>query len=184
MSIAGALQAEWMGRVKLLIYSCVGMPISMTLVTACSATYAKNGSAGVGTAVIVFLFTFFCSYDIGLTSIPSLYVGEIAPTSLRLKYLSLYWVSCTCALCFNQYVNPVAFDEIQWKYYLAYVGILLVVALILSFFAPETKGLTLEEIVTRLDKRIAEGMEQTADRLKAEKRVHLDVASPVQTDAV
>ncbi len=36
----------------------------------------------------------------------------------------MFWLSQTAALCFNQYVNPVALSEIQWKYYFVYIGVL------------------------------------------------------------
>ncbi|KAJ9243878.1 hypothetical protein DTO169E5_2220 [Paecilomyces variotii] len=157
MAVVGALLAERVGRKKLLLISAYGMLISMILLIVCSAVYDDNpqSSNGAGKAVIVFIFTFFGCYDIGFTPIPPLYVSELSPTNLRAKYLALYWFATGCALCFNQYVNPTAFSSIHWKYYLVYVGVLVVVILVVTVFAPETKGLTLEEVASIFDKNIA-----------------------------
>lgn len=177
MSIVGALQAERTGRIRMLVYSSAGMLVAMVLVTACSATYAAHGSSGSGIAVIAFLFIFFGAYDIAWTPIPPLYVSEIAPTNLRAKYLSLYWLSCACALCFNQYVNPVALAAIHWKYYIVYIGVLAVVIVVLWFLAPETKGLALEEVAGIFDKKAAEELEHTVERVKAHHDEQVEVVA-------
>ena len=49
-----------------------------------------------------------------------------------------------CALFFNQFVNPIGLDAFGWKYYLVYVGWILVEIVIFFFFYPETLGHTLE----------------------------------------
>lgn len=164
----GALLAERVGRKRLLLISACGMLLSMTLVTACSAIYANNsqGNAGAGKAVIVFIFTFFGAYDIGFTPIPPLYVSELSPTNLRAKYTALYWFSTAIALCFNQYVNPTALAALHWKYYLVYLAVLMVVIVIVSLFAPETKGLSLEEVAAIFDKNIATELASAAKRVK------------------
>lgn len=43
-------------------------------------------------------------------------------------------------------VTPVAFDNISWKYYLVYVCTNSLSFAVFYFFAPETKGRTLEDI--------------------------------------
>ncbi len=132
------------------------MLVFMVVVLACSAVYANNGSHVAGTAVIVFLFLFLGSYVIGFTPIPILYVNEIWPTDLRAKGTSIYWISQAAALCFNQYVNPIALREIQWKYYFVYVGILVAVIVFIFFYVPETKGLSLEEVGGIFDRQYAD----------------------------
>jgi MFS family permease len=146
MAIAGALFSERLGRKTLLLASAIGILILMILVTALSAVYSKNESAATGKAVIVFLFLFFGSYDIGFSPIPPLYVAEIAPSSIRANYISLYWLTTAIALSFKQFVNPIALAAIAWRYYFIYIAVLVFVIFILALFAPETKGLTLEEV--------------------------------------
>jgi hypothetical protein len=49
-------------------------------------------------------------------------------------------------LSFKQFVNPIALAAIAWRYYFIYIAVLVFVIFILALFAPETKGLTLEEV--------------------------------------
>ena len=42
---------------------------------------------------------------------------EILPYSVRAKGLTLLNFTTSCALVFNQYVNPIALQHIQWRYY-------------------------------------------------------------------
>lgn len=93
-----------------------------------------------------FLFLFHGGYVIGLTPIPILYVNEIWPSHLRTKGNSVFWVTQAVAICFNQFVNPVALDRIAWRYYLVYVAVLVLVILFMLLYVPETKGLSLEEV--------------------------------------
>lgn len=163
VSIIAALLAERAGRRKLFLASSCSMLVFMIMVLACSAAYANNGSHAAGTAVIVFLFLFLGGYVIGFTPIPLLYVNEIWPTDLRAKGTSIYWISQTVALCFNQYVNPIALREIQWKYYFVYVGVLVAVIAFIFFYVPETKGLSLEEVGGIFDRQYADVVAHSTD---------------------
>lgn len=127
------------------------MLIFMVLITICSALYSATGSTSAGYAVIIFLFLFSGGYVIGLTPIPILYVNEIWPSHLRTKGTSVFWVSQAVSITFNQFVNPVAIDKIAWKYYLVYIGVLVVVINFIFFYVPETKGLSLEQISSIFD---------------------------------
>jgi predicted MFS family arabinose efflux permease len=177
VAIFGAYLAERVGRKRLLLISAGGMLISMILVTATSAVYHNRGEKSAGRAVIAFLFCFFGSYDIGFTPIPPLYVAEVASTHLRAKYTALYWMCTSVALCFNQYVNSIAFDAISWKYYLVYVGVLCVVIFVLAMYAPETKGRTLEEVGAIFDGGVADNLSRAEGlRIKAAEEEKADVA--------
>lgn len=74
------------------------------------------------------------------------------------------WVSQAVAVCFNQFVNPVALREIAWRYYLVYVAVLVAVIIFMFFCVPETKGLSLEEVGNIFDRREHEsGTEELSD---------------------
>jgi hypothetical protein len=53
---------------------------------------------------------------------------------------------------FNTYVNPIALAAITWKYYTVYIATLSVVLVIIYFYFPEIKGLTLDEISLVFDR--------------------------------
>ncbi|CAN9384601.1 unnamed protein product [Alternaria alternata] len=151
LACGAALLCEKAGRRRLFLTSTGLMLVFMVLITICSALYSATGSTSAGYAVIVFLFLFFGGYVIGLTPIPILYVNEIWPSHLRTKGTSVFWVSQAVSITFNQFVNPVAIDKIAWKYYLVYIGVLVVVINFIFFYVPETKGLSLEQISSIFD---------------------------------
>lgn len=112
LAFCAALLCERAGRRRLFLTSTSTMLLFMVLVTICSALYSRTGSASAGYAVIVFLFLFLGGYVIGLTPIPILYVNKIWPSHLRTKGTSVFWVTQAVAVCFNQFVNPVALSKI------------------------------------------------------------------------
>lgn len=153
LALCAALLAEKAGRRRLLLLSACTMLLFMVLVTACSAVYVSTRSVAAGYAVVVFLFLFLGGYVIGLTPIPVLYVNEVWPGHLRTKGSSVFWVVQAIAVCFNQFVNPVALGKIGWKYYLVYVGVLVFFITFVFLFVPETKRLSLQEIEILFDDR-------------------------------
>jgi sugar porter (SP) family MFS transporter len=162
LAFSAAFLSDKAGRRRLFLTSTSMMLVFMVMVTICSALYASTQSATAGYAVIVFLFLFMGGYVIGLTPIPILYINEIWPSHLRTKGTSVFWVTQALAVCFNQFVNPVALDQIAWRYYLVYVGVLVVVIAFMFFYVPETKGLFLEEIGTMFDREQGRSIEMTA----------------------
>ena len=54
------------------------------------------------------------------------YTVEILPYSLRAKGLTIFNFTVSCALVFNQYVNPIALERITWRYYVRFHGALFV----------------------------------------------------------
>ena len=52
---------------------------------------------------------------------------------------------------FNQYVNPVALESLNWRYYFVYLACLVCFIAIIWFLFPETKGRTLEQIAEVFD---------------------------------
>ncbi|RMZ70420.1 hexose transporter [Pyrenophora seminiperda CCB06] len=153
IACGAALLAERVGRRRLFLTSAATMLLFMVLITVCSARYSSTQSVAAGYAVIVFLFLFLGGYVIGLTPIPVLYINEIWPSYLRAKGASIFFVTQALAVCFNQYVNPIALESIMWRYYLVYVGVLIVVAVFMFFCVPETKGLSLEEVRVLFDRQ-------------------------------
>jgi hypothetical protein len=48
-------------------------------------------------------------------------------------------------------VNPVGLQHLAWKFYLVYIGVLVIECLCILFLFVETKGPTLEEIARLFD---------------------------------
>ena len=53
------------------------------------------------------------------------YTLEILPYSLRAKGFNVFNFTISVALIFNQYVNPIALENISWKYYVRVSSLLL-----------------------------------------------------------
>ncbi|KZV62742.1 hexose transporter [Peniophora sp. CONT] len=151
-----SFMVERLGRRLLFITSAAGMTIFFTLQTVCSAVYAEHGNAAAGHAVIAFIFLFYAAYDLAFTPLIVSYTVEILPYQLRAKGLVLFNFVVTCALVFNQYVNPIALEAITWKYYIVYCCWLLFELAYVYIFIVETKGLSLEETAALFDGKDSE----------------------------
>lgn len=100
----------------------------------------------LGQGVLAMIFLFYLAYNLGLNGTPYLYISEILPYSLRAKGLGLFVAVQNLAVIYNGFVNPIAMDAIEWKYYIVYCCILVVELTIVVFTFVETSGRTLEEI--------------------------------------
>lgn len=79
------------------------------------------------------------------------YSAEILPYNIRAKGMTLMFLMVDLALFFNQYVNPIALDDIKWKYYIVYCAWLAVELIVVYFFYIETRYTPLEEIAKHFD---------------------------------
>lgn len=61
------------------------------------------------------------------------------------------WVAAICAIFFNTFVNPIALEEIAWKYYIVFIVVLMCFGLTAYFFYPETNGYSLEQMAVIFD---------------------------------
>ncbi|CAE6486748.1 unnamed protein product [Rhizoctonia solani] len=151
IAITSSFFVERAGRRRLFLISNAGMLIGYSLLTACSATFAKTGNAHAGHGVLAFIFVFNGFYAIAYTPLLVSYTVEILPFFLRAKGLALMNLTVLAAIIFNQYTNPIALDALQWKYYLVYTVWLVVELAYIYFFAVETKGRSLEETAALFD---------------------------------
>ncbi|KAJ8494485.1 hypothetical protein ONZ45_g3408 [Pleurotus djamor] len=148
--LASAL-CDRLGRRFLFLTSAIGMLIFFTMQTVCSAQFAIHQSEPAAHAVIAFIFLFYAAYDLAFTPLIVSYTVEILPFHLRAKGFTVFNFMISLSLIFNQYVNPVALDAIQWKYYLVYCCWILFELVFLYFYVVETKYRTLEETAALFD---------------------------------
>ncbi|KAI0266089.1 general substrate transporter [Gloeopeniophorella convolvens] len=146
-----ALMVEKAGRRLLFLVSTSGMLLFFTLQTIMTARYLKTLDNGEAHAVIAFIFLFYAFYDLAFTPLIVSYTVEILPYPIRAKGFTVFNFTISCALIFNQYVNPVALDHISWKYYIVYCCWLAFELVYLYFFLVETKGLSLEQTSALFD---------------------------------
>lgn len=155
------------GRRPLWLISTGGMLLSYCVITALSASFAKTKTPSIGIAVVPFLFVFYGFYDIAWTIQCYSYTTEILPYNLRTKGLAIFVCVQNLALAFNTYVNPIALSAIAWKYYTVYIGTLSLILVLIYFFFPEIKGLTLDEISVVFDQGMRGNRKDAIDHLQA-----------------
>lgn len=181
-SLFGAFSVDFVGRRFLFLSACAGMLVSYIIITALSATFAKEHSASVGIAVIPFLFIMFGFFSTAYTPLVVAYPVEIWPYQLRARGLALLLISTSTAVFFNIFVNPIALDAIAWKYYIVYCVILACGGLVIYFTFPETRGHSLEEMARIFDGEHAavpdEGQLREEITEKATQQHTTELASP------
>ncbi|KAF9445992.1 general substrate transporter [Macrolepiota fuliginosa MF-IS2] len=145
VAIVAGLLCDRVGRRRLFLTSTIGMVLFWTLQTICFALNSQHGDKRAAHAFIAFIFLYYGFYDIAFTPLIVSYTVEILPFALRAKGFTLFNFSISLSLIFNQYVNPIAFKRLGWKYYLFYVFWLVFETIFCYYFILETKNRSLEE---------------------------------------
>lgn len=146
VSIAGALLADRIGRRALWMVSLIGMICSNIGITITSAIFDKQGGNTTAYCAILFLFLYNAGFNIACNPLAYSYPTEILPYSMRTKGLAAMVAIGQALLIVSQYANPVAINNIGWKYWFFFLGMLVLFLTMVYFTYPETKGLTLEEL--------------------------------------
>lgn len=79
------------------------------------------------------------------------YTTEILPYGLRAKGFNWLNFCVSGSLFFNQYVNAIALEEIQWRYYIVYCVFLFFECWFIYVFLIETRYTPMEEIAKYFD---------------------------------
>jgi MFS family permease len=151
ISLLSAFLVDRVGRRVLFLFAGLGMLVSFTIWTACSAVYAKTGSQAAGSSVLAMIFLFYGTAGAAWPGLTVSYTVEILPYHIRAKGLTLCFVFTALSGVFNQYVNPVGLQALAWKFYFVYIAVLVIEVTTIYFFYVETKGPTLEEIAILFD---------------------------------
>ncbi|QPG77121.1 hypothetical protein FOA43_004525 [Brettanomyces nanus] len=112
-----------------------------------------------GVLAMIFLFNAF--YNLGLNGLPATYITEVLPFSLRAGGVNLFQIVQQVVSVYNGFVNSIAMDAIEWKYYIVYCCWLGVECVVCYFTFIETSGRTLEEVAEILGDGSA-GMRETS----------------------
>lgn len=95
---------------------------------------------------IFFLLLFGVLFSLTWNSGAPVYCTELFPTAIRATggAIATFW-SFVIQVILAQ-ASPVALANIGWRYYIFFIVMNLLVALIVFLFVPETKGKSLEEV--------------------------------------
>ncbi|TFK96723.1 hexose transporter [Pterulicium gracile] len=150
-ALSAAVFVERVGRRFLFITSTAGMLVWYILQTVGLAVFSNTGADAAAHATIAFIFLFYAFYDIAWSPLIVTYTVEILPYQIRAKGMTFFSFVISLTLIFNQYVNPIALKDLEWKYYIVYDVWLLVELIFVYFYIVETKGKTLEETAALFD---------------------------------
>ena len=148
------LLVEKAGRRRLFLFSTISMTLIFTIWTILSAINQQRDfmDKGLGAGVVVMIFFFELAHIAGFNGPSYVYTTEILPTSLRAKGSNIVQVLNVSWNIFNSYVNPIAMDAIEWKYYIVWCLVIGVIDVpVVYFFFPETRRRTLEEVAVIFD---------------------------------
>lgn len=121
VSLFSAFFVDRLGRRTLFLFAGVGMLITFSVWTACSAVYAKTESASAGIAVVAMIFCFYGAAGAAWPGLTVSYTVEILPFNIRAKGLTLCFCFTALSGVFNQWVNPLGIERLQWRFYLVYI---------------------------------------------------------------
>lgn len=148
VQIIGALAAVYtidrFGRRALMLFSGVGMCICMALLAGCTSN-EDNHQANDAAVFALFAINFI--YSVGFAGCCFCYSAEISPLHVR-SLVNGIAVSITWATNFLiAMVTPVAFDAIDWQYYIVWTAVNgFLITPIVYFFFPETKQRSCEQL--------------------------------------
>ncbi|CDO93565.1 unnamed protein product [Kluyveromyces dobzhanskii CBS 2104] len=153
--------APYFKRRQLFLISLVSMGFCFIVWTALSAENQKRNfeDKSLANGVLAMIFLYYFSYNFGFNGFPFVYTTEILPYTLRGKGLAIFQGAISICIIFNGFVNPIAMDAIEWKYYIVYCCFMFVEVAICYFTFVETSGRTLEEV----DEIFGDGIQQLPD---------------------
>ena len=161
-AVAGASTSDKHGRRTLWLSATTLMLIFLSTSETMAGLFAEMEVLAAGIAVVPMLFLFCAAYDFAYMPLFIAYPAEILPFQLRAKGLAITLTMDSLACFFNQYVNPMAFHALRWRYFSIYVSCLVVVLALVYLFFPETQGKSLEEVSQIFEKKeVVEGGSST-----------------------
>lgn len=122
----------------------MGMTICFQRLQVAKGQGTTNKSAQI--AALFFYFAQSPCYNIGNNSLTYTYLVELFPYAQRTMGIGIEQLFGKLAGFFSIYVNPIALDAIEWKYFAIYCGWIFFEFSFIYFMYPETYNRTLEEL--------------------------------------
>ncbi|KAF9887180.1 hypothetical protein FE257_010434 [Aspergillus nanangensis] len=160
-----AVFVDRVGRVRFLIIGFVGTVVALI---GEMVVLSMEQSYHTAIAAIFFLYMHVAVYGACIDATTYIYVSEIFPTRIRaigssLSISGLFLASLT----FTQSATT-AFASIEWKFYLVFTVASAIMIVLLFFFFPETKGLSLEDIGACFNDPVIHGLSNSETETKEE----------------
>ncbi|KAG0650555.1 High-affinity glucose transporter [Hyphodiscus hymeniophilus] len=148
-SFVGITFVDRISRPRLLMIGLGGCMSTLIVLAALVANFGPgtnnhNTAALKACVAMIFIYAFFWSAVLSGTQF--VYCGELFPSHLRAKGLSLGVAGINAANVLFLTAAPTAFATIGWKYYLLFIILSGISIVVIGFKWPDTNGVPLEEI--------------------------------------
>ncbi|TFB07389.1 Lactose permease [Trichoderma ghanense] len=128
-----------------------GVTLTFIAWTIGAQQYLEHGSLAAGRLVLACIFIFQAFYTMAWTNLVVTYPLELVSYQMRAKTWAFVLLTVQVATIFGNYVNPIALQNIGWKFYIYYCIWVAFIFVIVYFFFVETSGPTLEELAYLFD---------------------------------
>ncbi|TNY18495.1 general substrate transporter [Rhodotorula diobovata] len=146
------------------LFSTVMILLCYTMFAVATLRFNSTGDVNAGRAAVALIFLYSAFYDIAYSILFYSYTLEVLPYHMRTKGMAVCLFVDYGALFFNQYINPIGFEDLGTNYYWPYVGVIAVNLVVVYFLFPETAGLTLEQSAALLDDSTKERIDEAGQR--------------------
>lgn len=117
----GAYVIDKFGRRPMMLTSLSGMLCALIGWTVASALYTTHGTTAAGIAVIPLIFIFTASYSTVWNGILTGYTVEVMSYDIRSKLICTQNLLVQATITGFNYLNPVALENISWKFVTIFV---------------------------------------------------------------
>lgn len=146
-TLIGMRLIDVLGRKQLMLIGSVGYIVSLTLVA--FAFYSQLGSV----VLLLSIMLFIASHAIGQGAVIWVFISEIFPNTVRANGQAfgtgIHWIFAALITL----VGPIVIDiykENPWPIFAFFAFMMLLQLIFVLFMMPETKGLSLEEIESKM----------------------------------
>ncbi|KLU92951.1 sugar transporter [Magnaporthiopsis poae ATCC 64411] len=174
-AVVFALIAVRFPRRKMFMTSAACMLGIFIAITVCFERLRTAKDAGTTNwsasyAALFFFFAYNPAYNLGNNALTYTFLVELWPYTHRSRGIGVQQIFGKAGGFFSTYVNPLAIDNIGWKFFAIYCGWITFEFLFIYFMYPETYGRTLEELTFLFEPK------ELADKAVAavEKEIHAD----------
>ncbi|ORY03954.1 MFS transporter [Clohesyomyces aquaticus] len=133
-------------RNRYIAVGIAGCMVTLIIEAAIVANFVPSNNKAALLAAVAMFFIFQIPYGLILDGTQFAYLGEIFPTHLRAKGVSLGVATISFTNIIWLQAAPTAFITIGWKFYLVFIIPGSMGAVIIWMYFPNTNGLPLEEI--------------------------------------
>ncbi|KAH7084273.1 MFS transporter [Paraphoma chrysanthemicola] len=133
-------------RNKYIAVGILGCMATLIVEAALIAEFVPSNNGAALRAAVAMLYIFQIPYSICLDGTQFAYLGELFPTHLRAKGVSLGVATISFTNIIWLQAAPTAFLTIGWKFYLVFIIPGTIGAVIIWTWFPDTNGMPLEEV--------------------------------------